>query len=77
MNQMQSLKMSLQSARSNLLWKGPQYFVNEGSVANESPNELRGFQRPYQNSVARMVVVIGSVYPRFFTSTSMVKAERA
>ena len=41
--QLRSLKMSLQSARSNWkLWRGPQYFVSVRSVANENPSVLRG-----------------------------------
>jgi len=45
------------------LWRGPQYFVNVGSVASENASGLRGFevQRRYQNSIARMVVVFSSV----------------
>jgi len=53
--QMWPLKVSLQSARSNLKkpCRGPQYFVSAGSVTNENSNELRGFQRPHQNSIVK------------------------
>jgi len=46
MKKLWSLKLSLQSARSNLKNHGlaaPQYFVSVRSVANENPSELRGF----------------------------------
>ena len=60
--QLRSLKMSLQSVRSNLkkTLEGPQYFVSVGSVANENPSELRGLG-PYQNAVARLVIVFSNV----------------
>jgi len=55
--------MSLQSARSNLkkTLGGPTDFVTVGSLANEYRSELRGFQRPYKNSLARMVIFCSNV----------------
>jgi len=47
MKQLRFLKKSLQSRteRQNLrkVWRGPQYFVRMGSIANENPSEQRGF----------------------------------
>jgi len=44
MKHLRSLKMSLQSARSNRkLWRGPQCFVSVASVVKENPSVLRGF----------------------------------